>query len=466
VVDSDGKVGTEAARVAGIFGAYDIRGVVGDDLDSVVARRIGRAYGDHLRPGGGGRFLIGHDARRSSPALAEAFSVGLREGGHRVTHLGLATTPMTYWVGAEGRYDGSVTVTASHLPPAHNGFKLCRHDAIPLSVEDGLPQILAAVVAPEPPPAAPTSEDLGRVEALSHYASRLGAHLRPARRLRVAVDAGNGVGGADTLAVLQGRDDVELVAVGLHPDGGFPNRSANPLDPGATDRLGQLVVAHGCDLGVAYDGDADRAVAVDELGQTLTPDAFGALLATWVLAAHPGATVLYDLRASRALPEAIEAAGGVAVRTRVGHAYVKPGMRRHDAAFAAELSGHYYYRDLHFTDNGLRSLIELANLVAAADRPLSALAAPLGRYALSGEVNLTAADPAAVLAGLAPAYADGRQDHLDGLSVDYDDWWFNVRASNTEPVVRVNVGALSAEILAAHLGELLARVRSWAGLAP
>lgn len=448
----------DPARLDRIFGAYDIRGVVGDDLDSVVARRIGRAYGDHLCPGGGGRFLIGHDGRLSSAGLAEAFSVGLREGGHRVTHIGLAPTPMVYWVGAEGRFDGSVTVTASHLPPAHNGFKLCRRDARPLSVDDGLPAIEAAVAAPEPPPAPEISEELGQQRPVAHYAARLGEHLRPARPVRIAVDAGNGVGGLDTEVLLAGRDDVDVLAVGYHPDGRFPNRSANPLDDGATDRLAALVVANGCDLGLAYDGDADRAVAVDETGRRVPPDALGGLLALHLLARHPGSTVAYDLRASRAVPEAITAAGGHPVRSRVGHAFMKPAMRHADAVFGAELSGHYYYRDLHYTDSAIRTLIELVNVVAAADQPLSALAEPFGRYPLSGEVNRRVANPAAVVAALADAYAGSPQDHLDGLSVDEDDWWFNVRASNTEPLVRVNVGALDGATLAARQADVLAQV--------
>ena len=457
-----------------IFGAYDIRGVVGENLDSPTARRIARAYGDHVTPDRPGRYLVGHDARLTSPALAEAVSVGLREGGHHVVHLGQATTPMTYWVGAEEGFDGSVTVTASHLPPEHNGMKLCRDDAKPLSVEDGLPEIEAAVrralVEGDPPPASPTDEVTGRIDRMEVYVAALRRFLAPSRPLRIAVDASCGVGGVDTERLLSPVDPVasaglEVWFLNTAPDGRFPAHSGNPLDEDATTELSALVVERGLDLGVAYDGDADRLVAVDETGARLGPGTLGGLLALRLLEGAPGATVLYDLRASRALPEVIAAHGGVPQRTRVGHAIIKPAMRAADAVFAAELSGHYYYCDLHVTDSGLRSLIELVNLVAASDRPLSVLRRPFDVYPTAAEANREVADRAAVLAGLEAAYvADGLTvEHLDGLSVDGDDWWANVRASNTEPVIRVNVGATTADRLAAVQATLWARVDALAG---
>lgn len=453
-------------RLDEIFGAYDIRGVVGDNIGTPIMRGIGRAFGDHVGEGSTrpGRYLIGHDGRTTSPALAEAVSVGLREGGHRVAHLGLATTPMTYWVGAQHGYDGSVTVTASHLPPEHNGCKLCREDAIPLSVDDGLPDIEASMRAGgDTGPVTQPDESLGHVDAMSEYVAMLRSHLTAARPLRFAVDASCGVGGTDTDVLF---DDETMATLGLevwklnfHVDGRFPAHSANPMEPAATEQLSRAVVEHGLDFGLCYDGDADRAQVVDENGDRLPPDSTGALLALHLLASSPGATVLYDLRASRAVPDAIEAAGGKAVRTRVGHAIVKPAMRAEDAVFAAELSGHYYYRDMHFTDSGVRSLIELINLLSARDEPLSVLRRPLETYALSGEINRTVTDRAqvtAVISSLEDASTDGRIDHLDGLSVDYDDWWFNVRASNTEPVLRFNVGAVDEPTLDRHLPTVLA----------
>ncbi|MBI2704685.1 MAG: phosphomannomutase/phosphoglucomutase [Actinobacteria bacterium] len=444
-----------ADRLDEIFGAYDIRGIAGENIDTPIMRAIGRAYGDHVAPGRG-RFLIGHDGRTTSPALSEAVSVGLREGGHSVVHLGLAPTPMCYWVGATSGFAGSVTVTASHLPPEHNGCKLCRDDAIPLSGEDGLPEIKAAVRANAggPPALGRASEMLGRLDAMAAYVDCLRSHLRLARPLRFAVDASCGAGALDTGVLFE---DEAAAALGLevwklnfNVDGRFPAHAANPLEAAATEQLSRLVVEHGLDFGLCYDGDADRAVVVDEHGQRLPPDTLGGLLAVHLLGSSPGATALYDLRASRALPEAIEAAGGKAVRTRVGHAIVKPAMRAHDALFAAELSGHYYYRDLHFTDSGIRTLIELINLVSAGSEPLSWLRSPFETYAVSGEVNRAVTDRdevRTVLDVLAATFADGQIDHLDGLSVDYDDWWFNVRASNTEPVLRFNIGAVDQATL-------------------
>ncbi len=461
-----------ADRLEEIFGAYDIRGVVGENLDTPTVRRIARAYGDFVASDHPGRFLVGHDARLTSVALSEAVSVGLREGGHHVVHLGLATTPMTYWVGAEGGFDGSVTVTASHLPPEHNGLKLCADDAKPLSVEHGLPEIQAAVrralTDGDPPPAPVVDERTGRIDRLEPYVAALRAHLRPARPLRIAVDASCGVGGVDTERLFATVDpaesaDVEVWFLNTTPDGRFPAHSGNPLDESATASLSQLVVDRGLDLGVAYDGDADRLVAVDETGDRLGPGTLGGLLALRMLEGAPGATVLYDLRASRALPEVITAHGGVPQRTRVGHAIIKPAMRAVDAVFAAELSGHYYYRDLHVTDSGLRSLLELVNLVAAADAPLSALRAPFDVYPTAAEANRRVTDRAAVLAGLEAAYADARLDHLDGLSIDGPDWWCNVRASNTEPVIRVNIGATTQARLDEEQARLWERIDALAG---
>lgn len=394
----------------------------------------------------------------------------MREGGHHVVHLGLATTPMTYWVGAEDGFDGSITITASHLPPEHNGLKLCAEDARPLSVENGLPEIEAAVRAAstdgDPPPAASVDERVSRTQRLDHYVEALRAHLRPARPLRIAVDASCGVGGVDAERLFAPNDPaasggVEAWFLNTKPDGRFPAHSGNPLDESATVALSQLVVDRGLDFGVAFDGDADRAVAVDETGARLGPGTLGGLLALRLLENAPGATVLYDLRASRALPEVISAHGGRPERTRVGHAIIKPAMRAAGAAFAAELSGHYYYRDLHFTDSGLRSLIELVNLVAAADQPLSALRRPFDVYPTAPERNERVGDRLAVLQGLEATYreAGATIDLLDGLSVDGPDWWCNVRGSNTEPVIRINIGATSQSRLDHEQARLLARIQ-------
>ncbi len=441
-----------------LFGAYDIRGMVGPELDSRKARAIAAAYGNYLCPERPGRFLIGHDTRLSSPALAEAVSVGLREEGHQVVHIGLATTPMVYWYGAEGEFDGSVSVTASHLHPEYNGLKFCERDAKPLSGTHGLPEILAALKNPSSVSRRPISHMIEHRSPLALYASRLRRRLKPERPIKVAVDAGNGAGGVEAERVFSPFDPVQVWRLGFHPDGLFPSRNPNPLEEGSLDGLAEMVTKHGLEFGLALDGDADRAVAVDEQGELVSPDMVGGLIALHLLKDHPGASILYDLRASRGLPELIEKAGGRPIRTRVGHAFIKPAMRQEQAIFATELSGHCYYADLHYTDNGLRTLIELINLVSAGDKPLSEMLAPFRKYHTSGEINRKVSDSGRVLKALEAEYEDGQIDHLDGLSVDYPDWWFNARASHTEPMLRLNIGASSKARLAEERKNLLSKL--------
>ncbi len=447
-------------RYARVFGAYDVRGIVGDDLDSATVKEIARAFGDYLCPKEPGSFLIGHDGRWSSPALAEAVSLGLRESGNRVTHVGLSSTPMVYWYGAEGGFDGSIAISASHLPAEYNGLKLCQRDALPLSGDYGLPEVEALSRREQKSVARPSNEIVAFAAPLGEYVARIRSRLKPVRPLRIAVDAGNGMGGISAEALFSPFDAVELWRLSFHPDGHFSGRSPNPLTEGALDRLSDTVRKRQLDFGVAFDGDADRAVVVNERGEMVPPDAFGGLVALHMLDYSPGAVILYDLRVSRAVVELIQAKGGKPIRSRVGHAFIKRAMREHSAVFAMELSGHYYYSDLHYTDNGLRTLVELINIVSAADKPLSELITPFQRYPTSGEINLTVGDRDRVLAGLERRYADGRLDHLDGLSVDYDDWWFNVRSSHTESILRVNVGAENKDLLSTRSKALLADVES------
>jgi phosphomannomutase len=434
-------------RYTRIFGAYDIRGLVGQDLDSPMVRAIAGAYGGYLCPQEPGHFLIGHDDRWSSAAFAEAASFGLREFGHKVTHIGLASTPMVYWYGAEGGFDGSITISASHLPPDYNGLKLCSRDALPLSSEHGLPEIADILRKPRSVSSHPCSEVVRYVSPLADYASEIRRHLKPMRPLKVAVDAGDGMGGMATEAVLATIDRVELWRLNFHPDSKFPVRPSNPLEPGALDQLAGTVKKYSLDFGLAFDGDADRAIVVDEQGKMVPPDALGGLIAVHMLKMTPGAVILHDLRVSRATPEQIKAAGGKPVRSRVGHAFIKRAMREHNAVFAMELSGHYYYADLHYSDNGLRTLVELVNIISAVNRPLSELIDPFERYPTSGEMNLEVRDREELLAKLEAQYKNANVDHLDGLSVDYPDWWFNVRPSHTEALLRVNVGAISQALL-------------------
>jgi phosphomannomutase len=443
-MSNDKKVEDRYTRV---FGAYDIRGIVGDDLDSATIMAIARAYGDYICPKEPGSFLIGHDGRWSSPALAEAVSVGLRESGHRVTHVGLSSTPIVYWYGAEGGFDGSIAISASHLPAEYNGLKLCQRDALPLSGEHGLPEIEAMSRKTPKQSGRPSSELLAFASPLSQYIAHIRSRLKPARPLRIAVDAGNGMGGISAEALFSPFDTVELWRLSFHPDAYFSGRSPNPLEEGALDRLSETVKKRKLDFGLAFDGDADRAVVVDERGEMVPPDTLGGLIALHFLKDNPGAVILYDLRTSRAVTELIEAAGGRPIRSRVGHAFIKRAMRDNHAIFAMELSGHYYYSDLHYTDNGLRTLVELINIVSAEEKPLSELIKPFRLYPTSSEINLKVTDQKRIIAALENKYRDGHIDHLDGLSVDYPDWWFNVRSSHTESILRINIGATKKALL-------------------
>lgn len=460
MVDGERDAPTALAgnEIDAAFGAYDIRGDAHDTLCCGNVIAIARAYGDVISPEGNRRFAIGHDARVTSRSLAEAVSLGLRSGGHHVTHIGLCTTPMLYWYGATQGFDGSVMITASHLAPRYNGLKLCRAGAVPMSIEDGLSQVRGRLRLPFvfDRPCTPV---VHYTSPLRQYAGALRAYLELPRPVKVAVDAGNGPGGIDTREVFSHLAYVRMWEISFDPDGTFPDRSPDPLAPNALEALAGSVVRHGCEFGVAFDGDADRAAVVDERGELVPPDVVGGLVARQLLRRHPGATILCDPRASRGVCEAISEAGGRTLRTRVGRPFIKAAMREHDAQFALEMSGHYYYADLYYTDNGLRTLIELANLMAGSDAPLSALVCGLSRYVRSGEINLPVMDIDGALAALTQAYGDGEIDRVEGLTVDYEDWWFNARSALTEPALRLNIEARDAELLAAQRAALLTTLR-------
>jgi len=439
-----------------IFKAYDIRGVVPDELDAGIAGRIGRAAGRFL---GASSLLVGRDARSHSPELADALTQGLRESGVDVIDLGLCATPMLYFAVEHLGADGGIMVTASHNPGRYNGFKVCREHAIPVAGDSGLADIerlCADLPEPAPQPGGHTTADVA-VPYVEHLLA-VGSG-RP--RLKVAIDCGNGMASVGLEPLLQ-RLPLEVERLYFEPDGSFPNHEADPLKRENLEDLVAAVKRTGADFGVAFDGDADRAVFVDECGEPVPSDLMTGVLAGPRLRRWPGGRVLYDLRSSRATVEAIEAAGGVAEMSRVGHSFFKARLRETGGVFGGELSGHFYFRfsDQLVADDALAAFVALLDVLAEQGKPLSEIVAPLRRYHASGEVSRRVNDAEALLASLEAEHADAEISHLDGLLVRYPDWWFNVRASNTEPVVRLNVEADREETMREQRDALVARMES------
>ncbi len=420
----------------GIFKAYDVRGVVPDDFNAELAYRIGNAFARLLQAE---RIVVGRDMRISSPKIAEAVRRGIREAGTEVDDIGLCSTPALYFADGKGGYGGAVMVTASHNPARYNGLKFCREDAIPLSYETGIGGIEETVRRGEiyraPRPGGATARDI-TTEYLDHVLS-FSQYIRP---LTVAVDGGNGMAGKYLPAIFE-RLPCRLVPLYLDPDGRFPHHEADPLKEENLADLKRLVRESSADLGAAFDGDGDRIAFVDEVGRTISNDLTTALIARETLERRPGSTVIYDLRSSLVVAEEIEKAGGRALESRVGHSYIKTLMREEDAVFAGELSGHYYFRANFFADNAEIALVKMLNLISSRPEPLSKIVEPLRRYSATGEVNFPVDDPDGKIEALAETFADGEVYFLDGVSVRWPDRWFNVRKSNTEPLLRLNLEA-------------------------
>lgn len=441
-------------RFAAVTKAYDVRGRTPEQLDAELVQSLGAAFADEVGVADqGGRVVVGHDMRDSSPAFAAAFAAGVQSRGGAVVSIGLASTDMLY--AASGQLDlPGVMITASHNPAGYNGLKLCRAGARPIGFDTGLEAMaLAAGALLDAGAAEPavTSLAVEQLDFLGAYVDQLVA-LAPVtgRRLSVVVDAGNGMAGHTAQAVL-GRLDVDLVPLYFELDGSFPNHEANPLDSSTLVDLQAAVRAHGADLGLAFDGDADRCFVVDEHGEPVAPSAITALIASRYLLEQPGATILYNVICSRAVPEIIAERGGIPVRTPVGHSLIKAEMARTGAVFGGEHSGHFYFRDFYLADSGMLAALHVMGALAEQDRPVSALMAEFSRYVASGEINSTVDDAAAAIERMAAAWPDADTDRLDGLTVTGDTWWFNVRASNTEPLLRLNVeGADTATMERIH----------------
>lgn len=443
---------------ADIFKAYDIRGVYPEEIDEDTVYKIGAATVAEL---GAKTLAVGRDARQSGPSLHKALIAGITDAGCDVIDLDMITTPMLYFASHHLTVDGAISVTASHNPGHYNGVKICRRDAQPVGSATGLTAIRDAVIAGTFTAAAQkgtvTTHDI--LPAYYAYFGKFAAFGD--KKFHVVIDCANTMGVlelpfytkdfADNFTVTQLYCDLTNAYQGSH--------EANPLKTETLAELQAKVVEVGADLGIAYDGDADRVGFVDETGAIIPMDLTTGLIARVLLADNPGATILYDLRSSRAVKEVIEESGGVARECRVGHAFIKEQMRAEDALFAGELSGHYYFRANKNGEVSTLAAFTLLNLMAQTNRPISELVADLRRYAHSGEINSDVADKDAILRHLQERYADGTLSTLDGIKIDYPDWWFNVRPSNTEPVLRLNCEAKTQEMMEEKRDELLAIIR-------
>jgi phosphomannomutase len=443
-----------------VFKAYDVRGVYPTELDEEGAYRVARAYAEHFEPRS---VAVGHDMRTSSPAIYAAVVNGIADAGVEVVELGLLGTEMLYHAVSELDLDGGICVTASHNPKEYTGMKIVRRGALPVGGDSGLAEIRARAEA-----GFGAVERRGPVrgeDVWQSFVDKVLSFVDPEaiRPLRVVVDAANGMAGAMLPPVLERLPQLDVVRCYFEPDGTFPNHEPNPLLPENREFIVAKVTEEAADLGVAYDGDADRCFFVDDTGEFVPGDFATALLAEAVLARSPGQKVIYDVRASWAVPETIERAGGVALESRVGHAFIKQRMRAEDAVFAGEVSAHYYFRDFSQADTGVVPFLVMLELVSRSGTTLSELLRPYRqRFFLTGEINTPVADVPLKLQELKERYAaeGGRVSHLDGLSIHFDDWHFNVRPSNTEPLLRLNLEALSEQLMIEKRDEVLGVIRT------
>jgi phosphomannomutase len=441
-----------------VFKAYDVRGLYPDQLDEDLARRIGRAF---IELTGAGSLAIGQDMRPSSEPMAEALAEGATSQGADVIRVGLCSTDMLYYV--SGALDvAGIMLTASHNPAQYNGLKFTRPGAVPVGQESGLADLKRMVAEGEPAGDAPQRGEVHKGEdLLPRYADHVRGFVDKGalRPLKVVADAGNGMAG-HVLPVIFERLPFDLVPMYFELDGTFPNHPADPINPRNLEALRQRVVAEHADVGLAFDGDADRVFLVDETGGIVQSSLVGALVARTMCEREPGATVLYNLICSHIVPETIRAAGGNPVRTRVGHSFIKAVMAETGAIFGCEHSGHYYFRDNYRADSGLIAALVTLEVLSRDERPLSEVLAPYRRYADSGEINrrIEGSDPKSVIQRVSEEYPEDQRDWTDGLTIETPDWWFNLRPSNTEPLLRLNVEAQTEDQMARVRDEVLEKV--------
>jgi len=447
----------EGSRMS-IFKAYDIRGIYGEQLNDELAYNIGRAFATFLQPK---TVIVGRDMRPHSDPLFAELARGLTELGADVIDIGVCSTPMNYYANGKLGADAGIMITASHNPGPYNGFKLCRDQAIPISGATGIKEVEAIILENRfaDPVAADARGTIRKKDVMPGYRAHIQSFAEITRPVHIAVDFANAMGIVEAevfegLPITQERlfDDL---------DGNFPNHEANPLDTETFEDVCNLVASGEFDFGIAFDGDADRVGFCDETGEVVSMDKITALIATSLLAKEKG-IVFYDLRSSWACKEVIEENGGTPAMSRVGHSFIKAQIREAKAIFAGELSGHYYFRENYYTESSALAVILIANLVSQSGKKLSELVAPLNRYHASGEINSKVADTDVVFERLESEYGTQGVNmfHLDGLSIEFEDWWFNVRKSNTEPLIRLNIEASTAEDMATRRDELLAIIRA------
>lgn len=439
--------------MAGIFKAYDIRGVYGETLTEDLIYEIGRAFVTFLKCR---KVVAGHDMRKHSEPLFAALCCGLTEQGADVINLGLCSTPMSYFANGHLNADAGIMLTASHNTGEWNGVKLSRAKAIPISGDTGIRDIEEIVKTKSFPSPPEKSGSISKFDIKAQYKKHLLTQARISKPLKIAADMANGMGAVEAEVL---EDVLNVTPLFKEMDGTFPNHEANPLKNQTYTDLQKLVKQGGYDFGVAFDGDADRVGFVDENGVIISMDMITALIAEDLLTRENG-VILYDLRSSRAVKEVIEQSGGIPLRSRVGHAFIKQQMRENDAVFAGELSGHYYFKHNFFTESASLAVISVANILSRSGKTLSELIKPLQRYYASGEINSTVENPEKTFDLIRKNYSDGNLFELDGVSVEYDDWWFNVRSSNTEPLIRLNLEASSKDKMEMKRDELLNMIRS------
>jgi phosphomannomutase len=442
-----------------IFKSYDVRGIVGSQLTPEIAYLIGRAFVQAL---GGTNICIGRDMRPSGTDLLEALARGATDAGADVTRIGLISTDALYFAVGKYGFDGGMMITASHNPAEYNGLKFCREQAEAISLDTGLGKIRDLALSGDftTPPRKGTIKDKSILDDFGKHCVSFIRDVKKIKPFKIAIDAGNGMAGETVPYVFKYLPQVEVIPLYFELDGTFPNHPASPIEDENKLDLRKAVIEHGCDLGAAFDGDADRMFIIDEQGGFPDGSIVTAAVGVATLKAHPGSKILYNLICSRSVPEAILANGGIPVRSQVGHSLIKPLMREQNIAFGGEHSGHFYFRDNWFADSGMIALMQCLDLFSEVDGPITQAIAPFNTRFRSGEINTKVADADTKMREIQNVYKDAKIDHLDGVTVEYPDWWLNVRKSNTEPLLRLNVEGDTRDLMEKHRDEALKLIQS------